>query len=111
MKKNVGVFLLAGLWICSTGLQAATEVSSKDQAVQEVGVAWNMASDRKIENDGGIYQPEGLDKYMKRYFDQFNAKIDQLIERSDRLEKKIDELSPAKARGGTLVSSQDRKIY
>ncbi|MEI7751504.1 MAG: hypothetical protein WCJ71_05355 [Candidatus Omnitrophota bacterium] len=111
MNKNVTVFLLVGLWVFAGSLQAATNVSSKDQAVQEVGVAWNMASDRKIENDGGLYQPEGLDKYMKRYFDQFTAKIDQLIERTDRLEKKIDALSPAKPKGGTLVSSQDKRNY
>jgi hypothetical protein len=111
MKKCVGLFLLVGLCVCGAGVQAATQVSSKDQAVQEVGVAWNMASDRKIENDGGLYQPEGLDKYMKRYFDQFSAKIDQLIERTDRLEKKIDALTPAKPRGGTLVSSQEKKSY
>lgn len=103
------LFLLLGLGVFSISLEAATQVPSKDEAVQEVGVAWNMASDRKIENDGGIYQPEGLDKYMKRYFDQFTAKIDQLIERTDRLEKKIDALSPTKSRGGTLISSQDKK--
>jgi len=111
MKIKAAVFLWVGLWVFGTGLQAATEVSSKDQSVQEVGVAWNMASDRKIENDGGIYQPEGLDKYMKRYFDQFSSKIDQLIERTDRLEKKIDALSPSKSKGGTLVSSQDKKSF
>jgi len=110
MKKNVWLFVFVGLWICGTGLQAASNVSTKDESVREVGVAWNMASDRKIENDGGLYQPEGLDKYMKRYFDQFSSKLDQLIERTDRLEKKIDALnSSTKSKSGTLISSQDKK--
>ncbi len=116
MEKKLIGWVLIMLWLGAPCLFGATEVSSKDESVKSVGVAWNMASDRRIENDGGLYQPEGLDKYMKRYFDQFNAKIDQLIERTDRLEKKIDSMSPSKAKAGALVSGQDsgpqaRNIY
>ena len=104
------------LWMSAPCLFAGEEVATKDESVKSLGVAWNMASDRKIENDGGLYQPEGLDKYMKRYFDQFNAKIDQLIERVDRLEKKIDAMSSPGVKPGALVSSQGdnpqtRNIY
>jgi len=33
MKKSVGLFVLLGLSVCGTSLQAATNVASKDEAV------------------------------------------------------------------------------
>lgn len=71
---------------------AVMEASEKDQAVRKLGVSWNIAEDRKMENISGIYEPEGLDKYMKRYFEQLSAKVDQLTDQNKRLEKKVDEL-------------------
>lgn len=91
--------------LCAWGggrAMAEMDASEKDVSVRKLGVAWNMAEDRKMENIGGMYQPEGLDKYIKRYFDQLSAKVDRLIEQSNRLEKKVDEL--ISRRGQTLVS-------
>lgn len=80
-------------------LRADNGVSNQDESVKKLGVAWNIADDRKIANYAGVYQPEGLDVYMKRYFDQFTAKIEsltqkisQLSEQNNRLEKKVDDL-------------------
>lgn len=74
-------------------------ISSQDESVKKLGVAWNIAEDRKIGNYAGVYQPEGLDVYMKRYFDRFSVNIDLLTqkinhlnEQTDRLEKKVDDL-------------------
>jgi len=123
VKKQWGVFfigLLSGSFLF-TGLSAAEDVSSEDQGVQKVGVSWNMAKDRKIENDGGLYQPEGLDKYMRRLVDELDAKVDQLIQQNGILEKKIDmllqqnenlekklSLLPSKGAGTSPASDQSK---
>lgn len=85
-------FLMGVIWLCPFQLHAEEDVSSVDQSVKKVGVAWNIAEDRQIENDGGLYQPEGLDKYMKRLFEGLSDKIDRLAEQNQRLEQKIDSL-------------------
>lgn len=104
------VFVLAFvsviIWTVSQGM-AAMGASEKDASVRKLGVAWNIAEDRKMENIGGIYEPEGLDKYMKRYFEEFSAKIDRLIEQSNRLEKKVDELNSKSSQW--LASQQQKK--
>ena len=82
------------------------DASEKDASVRKLGVAWNIAEDRKMENIGGVYEPEGLDKYVKRYFEQLSSKVDQLIEQSNRLEKKVDELLSKSGR--PLVSQQQK---
>ena len=96
MKRNkffIGCLLSVIFSAVSTMAFADSPVSSNDESVKRVGVAWKVAQDRKIENDGGLYQPEGLDKYMKRYFDQIMEKLDRLSEQNDRLEKKLEELT------------------
>lgn len=101
MNKRVMVFFAGILLSVGHGgiLRAESGVSNQDESVKKLGVAWNIAEDRKIGNYAGVYQPEGLDVYMKRYFDQFSAKIDlltqkiaQLSEQGNRLEKKVDDL-------------------
>ena len=94
-------------------LRADSGVSNQDESVKKLGVAWNIAEDRKIGNYAGIYQPEGLDVYMKRYFDQFSAKIDQLTqkigqlsEQSNRLEKKVDDLLSKNPKAAASSSAQ-----
>lgn len=105
------------------GVAVAADVPSEDQAVQKVGVAWNMAKDRKIENDGGLYQPEGLDKYMRRLVDELSARIDQLAQQNRALESKIDRLlqqndeiekkiglPPSRQTGTASASDQSRDV-
>lgn len=75
-----------------TGIAAAADVSSEDQGVKKLGVVWNIAEDRRIENDGGLYQPEGLDKYMRRLVNELSERIDQLVRQNQVLEEKIDKL-------------------
>ena len=72
-----------------------------------MGVAWNIADDRKLENTAGVYGPEGLDKYMKRYFDQLFAKTDQLSSKIDKLSAQIAALEKSIPKKETVkVSSQ-----
>lgn len=95
MKKHIFllvVFIVPMADIFSPHVMAEIQVSDKDESVKWLGVAWNIADDRKMENINGRYEPEGLDKYMKRYFDELSSKIDQLLEQGNRLEKKVDDL-------------------
>ncbi len=85
-------FVVSAMMLCPFCLMAGVNVSDEDQSVKKLGMAWNIAEDRNIENDGGIYQPEGLDKYMKRLISNLSAQIDQLDKQNQRLEKKLDSL-------------------
>lgn len=89
--------------LSSGALLADNYVSDKDESVKKMGVAWNIAEDRKIANYAGIYQPEGLDIYMKRHFDLFTAKLDQLSMEINQLQKKVDSLMGKGS--GVVVSS------
>jgi hypothetical protein len=51
------------------------------------GVIHNIAEDREVERVGGIYEPEGLDKYMKRKFDELHGRLDEMGERLKVIEK------------------------
>ncbi|HOW59983.1 MAG TPA: hypothetical protein PLO78_09705 [Candidatus Omnitrophota bacterium] len=109
MKKNewrkISFLAVGSCFLLSPLTYADTDVSSKDVAVRKVGVSWNMAEDRRIENNGGIYQPEGEDKYIKRLIDGLSAKVDQLIAQTNRIEKKLDSLgATSNAGNGTLIS-------
>ncbi len=53
----------------------AGEKSSTDPEEAKLGVVFNMANDRKIEKTGGIYEPEGLDKYFSRRMDKMSEQI------------------------------------
>ena len=77
--------------------EAAAEMnaSEKDVSVRKLGVSWNIASDRKMENIAGVYEPEGLDKYIKRYFDQLTEKVDELSMKVDQLSRKLDQSTEA----------------
>jgi len=54
------------------------EVCSEDSGVKSKGIVHNIAGDRLVERVGGLYQPEGLDKYMKRRFDQLEDRLGEL---------------------------------
>jgi hypothetical protein len=52
--------------------------SGLSEGVKKYGVVHNIAEDRIFENIGGLHEPEGLDKYMKRHFDSLQLKINEL---------------------------------
>ena len=85
------LFVVLSLGLSSPAM-AVMESSEKDASVRKLGVAWNIAEDRKMENIAGIAEPEGLDKYMKRYFDQFSVKMSELSTKVDRLSAQVAQL-------------------
>ncbi|MBI4550376.1 MAG: hypothetical protein HY714_05575, partial [Candidatus Omnitrophica bacterium] len=81
------ILLLAGGEFRVLGAQDET-----DEGVKKFGTVHNIAEDRKIEKIGGLYEPEGLDKYMKRLFEGVNARMDALEGQVSRVEKQLQEI-------------------
>ena len=81
--------LLMGI---SFGSLVFADSTEKDSSVRKYGVAWNVAEDRKMENINGVYQPEDLDKYMKRYFEQLFTKVNELSVKMDSLSSQVVQL-------------------
>lgn len=77
------------------GVFAAVLLSSieasyaEDGGQKKYGVIHNIAEDRQVERVGGIYEPEGIDKYMKRRFDDLAAQINRLDSRMAQMETQI----------------------
>lgn len=63
-----------------------------DEGVKQYGVVFDIAKDRKVENVGGLHQPEGLDKYIKRLTDDLGARITALEEAQQHTEQKLDQV-------------------
>lgn len=110
-QKILAVFLFFFmLGSLSPSAAAVMEASDKDASVRKLGVAWNIAQDRKMENISGVYEPEGLDKYMKRYFDQLSSKMDQLSAKVDKLSAQVTVLQELSTKKNSKASSQGRIV-
>lgn len=78
---------MAGFFLCIVLPDAQCE--DERQGVVAGGVVHNIASDRKVEKIGGILQPEPLDSYLKRLFDNLSKKLDLMDERLQNIEEAI----------------------
>lgn len=97
MTIRMGWFLIALLILSSARPVYLTAVEAKeevDAGVVRYGVTHNIAEDRVVQKIGGIYEPEGLDKYMKRKFDEIHAKIDTMQEKLTAIESDIKAMKP-----------------
>ena len=86
LNKTLAVGLVLFLSIAVTSIFVHAQDENGQGGVKSHGVVHNIAEDREVINVGGAYEPEGLDKYMKRKFDDVTAKV-------ATLESKVDELS------------------
>lgn len=84
--------------------------SENDASVRQLGMAWNMADDRKMENIAGVNEPEGLDKYMQRYFVQFSSKLDALSAKIDQLSQQVAKMSEQLAKKDASRESSQGKL-
>lgn len=78
-------------FLITTGfvLLCAGEAFAQDAGEERGGVVFNIAEDRRIERIGGVHQPEGLDKYMKRRFDELKAQIQSLESTVEELQAQM----------------------
>lgn len=68
------------------------EDADQETGVRHHGVVFNISKDRRIEKVGGIYEPEGLDKYVDRRMGEINARIDSLEAQVKETNSKIDQI-------------------
>lgn len=85
---KIPIFIVFGIGACALTVYAQTG----DGGQKKYGVVHNIAEDRQLERVGGIYEPEGIDKYMKRRFDALSDQIKSLDSRLSALESKTDEI-------------------
>lgn len=86
-------FCLALLITCfAVPLYAAEDEEGKVGGVKAFGVIYNMAEDRTVERVGGKYEPEGLDKYMKRKIEAVQADIKVVNDKITAMQKQMAEI-------------------
>lgn len=88
MKVIIGILLM--LFSILGGGSGPLLYAQEDSGVQKFGVIYNIAEDRQIEKIGGVNQPEGLDKYMKRKFDALQEQINALDRKIAGIEEKLE---------------------
>lgn len=64
----------------------------KDQ-VKVNGIIFNVAKDRRVEKVGGIYEPEGLDKYVDRRVGELSGRLERMESQLDETNRKLDALT------------------
>jgi len=84
------VFLLASPFSVLVPVCSAAE--DGETGVKKYGVVHDIAEDRQINRVGGIYEPEGLDRYLKRKFDALFEKIGGMESRLQKMETGISEV-------------------
>lgn len=83
--------LALGLAVLAAGDLAAQEAEDEETAgVTSHGVVHNIAEDRKVIRVGGRYEPEGLDFYIKRKFDDMTGRLSVMEGRLSSLEGKLE---------------------
>ena len=65
---------------------------AEDAGQKKYGVVQNIAEDRAVERVGGIYEPEGIDKYMKRRFDMLADQMNKMDSRLTHVEDQVAEV-------------------
>lgn len=89
----------------------AADSGSDGEGVKKHGVVHNIAEDRRVEKVGGLYEPEGLDIYMKRHLDTLESQVRALEGKLETVNKKIDEVSGLiRALGERLGEASSKKI-
>ena len=64
----------------------------KEGGVRKYGVIQNVAPDRQFERIGGKYEPEGLDIYIRRLFDDVFLRVEGIEAKLDNLKKQVDQV-------------------
>ena len=82
------IFALMAFLLFSSAAYAESE-----GGVKEHGVIHNIAEDRKVEKIGGIYEPEALDKYLKRKFDDMSAQLTDMNQKLSSLSSEVKAVS------------------
>jgi len=89
-SRLLGAFFFAGVLFWIGGfLPDSLSADEESHGVLASGVVHNIAPDRKVEKIGGIMQPEPLDFYLKRLFEDLSKKMDRMDERLQTIEAAV----------------------
>lgn len=80
------------MFVLASVLAPAAARAEDEGGQKKYGVIHNIAEDRQVERVGGIYEPEGIDKYMKRRFDDLAAQMNSLDSRLAQMESQIEQI-------------------
>ena len=108
MRQRILLAITAVMVLSVLAVPAAYAQSEDDESgIMKKGVVHNIASDRRVERIGGVYQPEELDKYMKRRFDEIITRLAEIEARIDQLDGTLYEIKQTmemkQKKSGTLV--------
>ncbi len=81
-----------------------------ETGVRHNGVVFNIAKDRRVEKVGGIYEPEGLDKYVDRRMSEISEKMQKLEGQVELLLKKLDEMNEKITRREPSADPSQKKM-
>lgn len=98
MLKNIFLAIFLFLALCSLAL------AEEQVGVKSNGVTFNIASDRKIIKVGGVYQPEELDSYMKRRFDDIQIQLQQIQQSQKEIKERIQNIEFSSSKAKTSIS-------
>ena len=92
-RKCVFLMFFVTLSIMAVNQYAmATDEIDDEAGLRKYGVVHNVAEDRKVEKVGGIYEPEGLAKYIKRRLDEVTNRLDRMTAELQLLNQKLDKV-------------------
>lgn len=86
------VALAVGAAVCAGGAVWGQEDEDEDTGVLSHGVVHNIAEDRKVIRVGGKYEPEGLDFYIQRHFEDLAERMRALDAKLDAIESELQSL-------------------
>ncbi len=84
---------IAVLWTRYVAPLFAEETAGNDKGMKKYGIVHNIAEDRRLEKVGGLYEPEGLDIYMKRHMDGLEEKMNGVEGKVEEMREKLEEVS------------------
>ena len=100
--KYLNISFLVMVLIVSSNAWAADE--RKEEGVKHNGVVFNIAKDRKVEKIGGIYEPEGLDKYVERRMNEVTEHMNRIEAQVEKISQKLEAMSAS-----TSIASIEEK--
>ncbi len=94
IKRVLVLMTCLGIFCCGFW-QKGFGTTFTEEGVKARGVIFNVAEDRRIDYVNGYQEPESIDKYIKRKFDDVYAQLKTMNEKLDKISSQLE----AKSKG------------
>ncbi len=91
LSMKIQHFILV-LFLLVPAVSFAADDKKENESVKVNGIVFNIAKDRKIEKIGGVYEPEGIDKYVDRRMSEMTERLQRIEIQLDETNKKLDKV-------------------